>query len=444
MTVVRRPQIQPDSPVVSLKNVSRAYDKQREYNRSLQQRLLRIITRKQRTSTDLFYPLQDVSLSIHSGDFLGIIGPNGAGKSTLLKLVTGIIVPTSGDLTVCGRVCSLLELGAGFHPDLTGRENIYLNGSIYGLNRREIDERIERIIDFAELGDFIDTPVKHYSSGMYVRLGFSVAIHTDPDILLVDEVLAVGDVNFQQKCLRSIENFRKRGGTLILVSHDLSTLQSICTRAIWLEDGRIQADGNPLDVGMAYLESMANREQTETSPVKTEEDSRRWGTGRIRITDVEMYRTNGQIGGYFYTGEPVRIRVKFESDEAVTSPVFGIAIHHQNGTHITGPNTAHAGIELGTIHGRGWIDYIVPQLPLLEGVYTVSAAVVNHNDTETYDYRDRICKFRVLSSRTPERYGLVVFGGHWQLETSAESAAPNHDHRLSPDSLRSSTVIPNA
>ncbi len=423
MTIVRRATMQPGQPTIELSAVSRSFRKHRDLERSFQQRLIRMITR-QRPPIDEFYPLKEVSLRIDSGDFLGIIGPNGAGKSTLLKLVTGIIPPTAGDLTVNGRVCSLLELGAGFHPDLTGRENIYLNGSIYGMNRRDIDKRIERIIDFAELGDFIDTPVKHYSSGMYVRLGFSVAIHTDPDILLVDEVLAVGDVNFQQKCLRSIERFRDSGGTLILVSHDLGTIQAVCNRAIWLEDGHIHADGDPLDVSMAYLERMAQREHKPAPAAEGEGVSRRWGTGRIRIENIELRRRSGEAADYFHTGETLIVRLHFRAEEEIASPVFGIALYHQSGAHVAGPNTAHAGIDLGVVRGAGWVDYVIAQTPLLEGVYTLSAAVVNHNDTETYDYRDRVCEFRVLAAHTPERYGLVMLGGQWLPPASEAAPTP--------------------
>jgi len=413
MTVVRRPAVEPGQPAIELHDVSRSFRKNRDFERSLQQRLMRALTRRQST-IDVFFPLKDVSLRIETGDFLGILGPNGAGKSTLLKLITGIIPPTAGDLTVNGRVCSLLELGAGFHPDLTGRENIYLNGSIYGMSRREIDKRIERIIDFAELGDFIDTPVKHYSSGMYVRLGFSVAIHTDPDILLVDEVLAVGDVNFQQKCLRSIELFRNRGGTLILVSHDLSTIQSVCTRAIWLEDGRIHADGDPLDVGMAYLESMAHREHEHTQVDAANEASRRWGTGRVRIHTAELCSADGQPRDYFHNGETLHIRLHYHADGVVSAPIFGIAIHHQNGAHVAGPNTDFDGLVLGDLQGDGCVEYIVPALPLLEGVYNLTVAVVDATNTETYDYRDRLSQFRVLRGAATDRYGLVALGGYWQ------------------------------
>ncbi|MCB0074309.1 MAG: ABC transporter ATP-binding protein, partial [Caldilineaceae bacterium] len=230
------PSVEPRQPLVQLKNVSKRFRIHRERQRSLQESFIRLFRREHRPQ-DYFWPLRDVSFSVYPGESVGLVGHNGSGKSTLLKLITGILEPTEGQIQVNGRLSSLLELGAGFHPDLTGRENIFLNGAIYGLSRKEMHARLGSIIDFAELHDFIDTPVKHYSSGMYVRLGFAVAIHAEPDLLLVDEVLAVGDAAFQHKCLDAIQAFRRRGGTLLMVSHDLGSIQNICNRAIWLEKG---------------------------------------------------------------------------------------------------------------------------------------------------------------------------------------------------------------
>ena len=316
-----------------------------------------------------FWPLRDVSLTVYPGDCVGVIGVNGSGKSTMLKLISGILPPTSGDLAVHGRVSSLLELGAGFHPDLTGRENIYLNGSIYGMSRTQMDKRLDRIVDFAELGNFIDTPVKHYSSGMYVRLGFAVAIHTDPDIMLVDEVLAVGDASFQRKCMRSIEEFRRRGGTLLLVSHDLNTMQSICDRLLWIEDGVVQLEGNPTDVAMAYAAYSAKRDeerQKENEKAATEQANdeerlrkkrprstpQRWGSGLVQITKVELCDRNGIEHSAFANGDPMTIRLHYKTATVVEKPVFGIAIYHQSGTHLTGPNTKFADLDIPSIAGR--------------------------------------------------------------------------------------------
>jgi len=413
------------TPLVELRHVSRRFVKRAERHRSFQDLFIRML-RGRRPEQDVFWPLNEVSFAVYPGDSIGVIGPNGAGKSTLLKLITGILEPTGGEMYVHGRISSLLELGAGFQPDLTGRENIYLNGSIYGLSRKEIDARLDAIIAYAELGDFIDTPVKHYSSGMHVRLGFAVAIHTEPDLLLVDEVLAVGDVAFQRKCLHSIQQYRDRGGTLFLVSHDLDTVQSICKRVIWLEDGDIQADGAPTDVAMAYLNHVAQTEQEKSLQATDSSadlaESGRWGTGKVRITAVDLLDAAGQPSIVFYSGGQLSIRLHYESRESVTNPVFGLAIYHDSGAHIAGPNTRFGGLEIPRLKPVGSVTYTIPALPLLEGQYAISVAVVNSADSETYDYHDRRYPFQVHPGQANERYGLITLGGEWRLDASAELA----------------------
>jgi ABC-type Na+ transport system ATPase subunit NatA len=316
-------------------------------------------------------------------------------------------------LAVRGRVSSLLELGAGFHPDLTGRENIFLNGSIYGLSRAAMNRRLDDIIAYAGLGDFIDTPVKHYSSGMYVRLGFAVAIHTDPDLLLVDEVLAVGDVTFQNRCMDSIYNFRNRGGTLLLVSHDLSVIESLCTRALWIEDGLIAAEGAPTDVIMAYKQHMATRDDPQAESV-TLRAGQRWGTGEVQITAVEVCDGSGAPCAGFVTGDDLLIRLHYRSAGRVEHPVFGLAITHQSGAHLFGPNTQFSALDITHVEGQGVVSYRIPNLPLLEGSYALSVAVVNQHNTATFDYHDRAYGFRVIHSPARTGYGLVQFPGVWQ------------------------------
>jgi ABC-type polysaccharide/polyol phosphate transport system ATPase subunit len=419
MTVLRTPTHRPGEPLVVLHGVSRRFEKRLERSRSLQELFIRLLGRRAR-SGDEFWPLRDISLTVGRGDCVGVIGPNGSGKSTLLKLITGILAPTAGDLAVRGRVSSLLELGAGFHPDLTGRENIFLNGSIYGLSRREMNDRLEDIIAYAGLGDFIDTPVKHYSSGMYVRLGFAVAIHTDPDLLLVDEVLAVGDIAFQNKCMESIYRFRRAGGTLLLVSHDLNTVQTLCTRALWIEDGRIAAEGHPADVVMAYKQHMAAHVEAQpAAPLRPE--GWRWGTGEVQITAVETCDAAGRPTPSFITGDDLVIRLHYCSPARVEQPIFGLAIHHQNGTQLFGPNTRFNALEIPFVEGVGVLRYTIPNLPLLEGQYTLSVAVVNETDTATFDYHDRAYSFRVVASPLRAGYGLVQMAGVWQHERAAQT-----------------------
>ena len=444
MTVLREQVTQPGRPLVEIRNVARRFRLRTDKQRSLQDSFIHLFRRKQHNAGE-FWPLKDISLTINSGDSVGIIGPNGSGKSTLLKLITGILIPSRGDLLVRGRISSLLELGAGFHPDLTGRENIYLNGSIYGLRRSEVDARIDQIIDYAELDRFIDTPLKHYSSGMYVRLGFAVAIHTDPDLLLVDEVLSVGDMRFQRKCLDSIRQFRNRGGTLLLVSHDLDSIQSICAQALWLDDGYIQAEGHPTDVIMAYTKFMAERDEQKRqmranqlanpdghSPeaVDTSSLARRWGTGAVRIVDVEFMDAQQQPRRTFHNGEPMTVCIRYEAAQPVDRPVFGLAFYHENGTHICGPNTRFDRLTIPAVRGAGCITYEIGELPFLPGSFVVSAAVVNEDDTETYDYHDRLYAFHVFQGKSQERYGLITLNGNWTASLAAPGDADRTPARV--------------
>jgi lipopolysaccharide transport system ATP-binding protein len=434
MNVVRSSSLLPGEPVLELRNVARRFVKRRERNRSFQDKFVRLLSRRNVIEED-FWPLRDVSFRLDRGDSLGVIGPNGSGKSTLLKLITGILIPTHGEMIVNGRICSLLELGAGFQADLTGRENIFLNGSIYGLSRADMNQRVDSIIDFAELGDFIDTPVRHYSSGMYVRLGFAVAIHTEPDLLLVDEVLAVGDQSFQHKCMSAIQEFRDGGGTLLLVSHDLNAIQSICHRAIWLEEGLVQSAGQPTDVVMDYARDQAQSEEQAQRERQFQERARqangaangvldedtsinepgRWGSGKVKITRVELCDGSGQETFAFASGESLTVRLNYTALRLVKQPVFGLAVYHESGAHISGPNTQFGGLEIPAIEGTGTIVYRVPCLPLLEGRYRLSVAVVDGGDNETFDYHDRLYEFQVYPN-TNERYGFVTLGGAWQME----------------------------
>jgi ABC-type polysaccharide/polyol phosphate transport system ATPase subunit len=301
--ICRSEVVLPNRPLAELHEVSKRFIVRLETQRSFQQAFVHFFQRKRDSGHD-FWSLQNISFCVNQGDCLGIIGANGSGKSTLLKLLAGILEPTTGDIVTNGRIASLLELGAGFHPELTGRENIFLNGSIYGLSRNQMQQRVEAIIDFAELGEFIDMPIKHYSSGMYVRLGFAVAIHTNPDLLLVDEVLAVGDVSFQQKCLDSIHKFRDHHGTLVFVSHDLSSVQSICNQAIWLDHGRIMAQGRPTDVAMAYLNDVAERTENKAAGERLPQlrEGQRWGSGKVQITRVVLCDGAGAPRHVFVNG----------------------------------------------------------------------------------------------------------------------------------------------
>lgn len=410
--------IEDGQPLISIHNVSKKFKLHTESQRSIQESVIRFFQRKQHDKADTFWALRDVNFEVERGDCIGLIGPNGSGKSTLLKLITGIIEPTVGSAEVRGRMSSLLELGAGFHPDLTGRENIFLNASIYGLSGKQIRERLEPIIEFSEIGNFIDTPVKHYSSGMYVRLGFAVAMHTDPDILLVDEVLAVGDQHFQNKCIDAVMEFRRRGGTLIFVSHGLGNVQNICNRAIWFDKGVVQADDSPIDVIMEYRNRVAEEENAATAQAETDSltEERRWGTGDVEIVNVELRDQSGAQRTVFYTGDRLSVQIDYVAKQRMENPTFGIAIYHQNGAHITGPNTQTFGLDIPSIEGAGTVTYSIPSLPLIDGAYLLTVAATDQTGAVIYDFHDRHYPFRVSPGNTQEQYGLVALGGEWQID----------------------------
>ncbi len=405
------------SVVLEFSHVSKRFFLQQSRPRSFLEGLVGLF-RPRSDMREQFWVLRDVSFELEKGETVGFIGANGAGKSTLLKLIAGILEPTSGHIQTSGRIGALLELGAGFHPDLSGRENIYLNGSILGISRDEIEAKFDEIVAFSELEEFIDVPVKHYSSGMYVRLGFSVAVNMEPEILLVDEVLAVGDVSFQQKCMERILDLRRRGVTIVLVSHGLETVQRLCDEAIWLEDGRIEAQGDAIDVVMAYTAAMAKnrarREQDQESGAEAG-NVRRWGNGKVRITGIELYNAQGEADTTFATDETMEIRLHYQARERVEAPVFGLGIHHQNGVHICGPNTQQLGLEIPAVEGEGVVRYRIPKLSLLAGSYLISLSAHDQLAVEFYDYHDRLYPFTVYRGHSRERYGLVTLQGEWSF-----------------------------
>ncbi len=282
------------------------------------------------SSPSEFWALRDVSLDVHQGEVVGVIGKNGAGKSTLLKILSRVTKPTAGRATIAGRVGSLLEVGTGFHPELTGRENIFLNGTILGMSKAEIAKNYDDIVDFSEIGRFIDTPVKRYSSGMYVRLAFAVAAHLEPEVLIVDEVLAVGDVAFQKKCLGKMESVGRGGRTILFVSHNMGAIRQLCQRAILLEHGRVVADGAATDVVDQYLQQAADVAEDGTLP----DDVERVGTGEARIQRVQLLTPDGEPTTELFLGQPCRVRFGFEVFEQVTDAQFEISIHGGDGTQV--------------------------------------------------------------------------------------------------------------
>lgn len=402
--------------MIRFERVSKRFHTHRQRPRSFHELFVEGWRFWRRRPAEVFWALRDVSFEVRPGETVGLVGPNGAGKSTVLKLAARVLEPTSGRVEVRGRVAALLELGVGFHPELTGRENVFLNGAFMGIPRREMARRLDAIVAFAELEDYIDVPVKHYSSGMYVRLAFAVSVYLDPEVLLIDEVLAVGDAAFQRKCLDHLSNLQRSGVTILLVSHDLEAIQRLCHRALWFDHGRIQMEGTPASVVQAYLDHVRRRDAQTLEDRNRQAAFSRWGSGRLRIEHVYLTDEAGLERYQFETGETVRIHLRYHAEGRIERPIFGLAIHRQDGLHICGPNTSFSGFEIPWVEGEGEVIYTIPSLPLLEGTYWISVAATDERDVEIFDYHDRAYVFRVMRGRHPERYGLMTMNGRWDHE----------------------------
>jgi ABC-type polysaccharide/polyol phosphate transport system ATPase subunit len=368
-----------------------------------------------------YWVLRNISFDVEQGQMVGIIGVNGSGKSTTLKLISRIIEPTEGRVEANGRVSALLELGAGFHPDLTGRENVYLNGSILGLNRHEIGRRFDRIVQFAGLESSIDIPVRFYSSGMYMRLGFSVAAHADPEILLVDEVLAVGDYAYQAKCLQRIEELREQGVTIVFVSHDMETVKEMCDRAIWLDGGGVRADGDPDSVVAQYLSGFEGAGLAHGGGKSKLVRGQRWGNGEIEIVDVSFAGEDGCEKGVFYTGEPLCVRVRYRAGRCIRDPVFGVSLYASSGVQINSTDMRTSGYRLDAVEGEGVVEYRARSLPLLEGSYLVSVFVYDHSGDVpvAYDHLEKAFILHMLNGEGIDEWtGTVHIPSTWECDGS--------------------------
>lgn len=370
-----------------------------------------------RSKYDEFWALKGVSFEVPAGEMLGIIGPNGSGKSTMLKCLARILSPDSGDVTINGTLSSLLELGTGFHPELSGRENVYLAGSILGLKRDEIDEKFDSILDFAGLGDFIDTPIKNYSSGMTARLAFSVAISIDPEVLLVDEVLAVGDEAFQLKCYERIWDLRRAGKTVVFVSHSLDAVRRLCSQVLWLEKGRIRELGTASDVVGKYLDHVRQAEMEARTGARSD-GSTRWGSHEMRLTDLEILDGDGKPAGLARTGEAITFRIYYESTIDAQDVVITIKIHRSDdGECVTGLSSkTNPHPELMTIKkGSGHIDFTVEELPLWQGSFRVTIGAGDEVGTITYDWRGQEFGFVVVPANFTQGDGVVFVPGSWSI-----------------------------
>jgi ABC-type polysaccharide/polyol phosphate transport system ATPase subunit len=442
---------------IELTNVSKIY---RRYSgrqfATLKSALLQRSILRDLSTAETFPALTDVSFSVPKGSTYGVIGRNGSGKSTALKLVAGITKPTSGTVRVEGRISALIELGAGFHPEISGRENVFINGIMLGLTKRQIEERFDDIVEFAELREFIDAPVKTYSSGMYMRLGFAVAIHVDPDVLLVDEVLAVGDEGFTHKCLDKFAEFRRRNKTILLVTHSLGLVERFCDEAVWIDEGRVMGHGDPKRMVDMYLTAVERGEEAllaTTSAKALEAASRRedepphpatgvvpgdagsadtapadgtasepalqnmfeategrWGSREIEITDVAMLDKSGDAAHVFHSGEPMNVRVTVLAHEAITDFVFGIGLFNADGVCCYGTNTYLEEMTPIAIEGAVEATFAVERLDLVEGTYKLDVAV-HKRDGYPYDYHRLLYTFRV-KSRTHDA-GIYRPPHHW-------------------------------
>ena len=390
---------------VSLTGVGKRFQRMADRRNTLKERLVR---GRARNSQD-FWAVRNVDLQIPAGSVYGLIGHNGSGKSTLLKLITGIYRPTEGQITAEGRVAALIELGAGFHPDMTGRENIRLNGSILGLSKSEIEAAMETIIDFSGLREFIDDPVKHYSSGMYVRLGFSVAVHMRPDVLLVDEVLAVGDEEFQRKCFDHLYTLRREGRTIIVVSHGLGQLEGLCDEVAWLDHGEVQEIGPATDTISSYLQQVNAAEAMAGSLAAAArgDDTMRAGTGAIRCTAARLVDADGAALQHAETGQTFGIEVDLHCYEEILGPNLRFAFQHESGPLVTMMSNHRYGFDFGYISGEKTATAELTNNPLLPGRYRVHIDLFDHTGSVLIDNWDDALEFTVRSERGEIGQGFV-------------------------------------
>jgi ABC-2 type transport system ATP-binding protein len=371
-----------------------------------------LIAGKGRGRHDDFVALKDVSFDVKEGEVFGVIGHNGSGKSTLLKCMAGILQPNSGSVRVHKRMSALLELGAGFHPELSGRDNVFLNAAILGMSRRDIAARFDDIVEFSGLQSFIDSPVKTYSSGMYVRLAFAVAINVDPRLLIIDEILAVGDVTFQQRCLEKFVEFRNEGRTIVLVTHAMNTVKDMCDRAIWLSHGVVTGEGDPSELVEQYTEQMLGDMH------RSADGSVRRGSGEIKITSVEMFVNDAdEPVKRFRTGDDVRLRLHYQTEKAIPRPVVGFAIEQLGGATVTSPCTRDVGLVPEMLDGTGVIDAELPKVPLLPGTYDLHTSVTDFNRSHIYDHVHLAMRFDVMTGKPYETGGLMTLGPAWSIDT---------------------------
>lgn len=418
--------------MISIKNVSKSFKIYYDKPLSVKEKILRLRSKDYST----FTAVNELSLDIKKGETIGLIGHNGCGKSTLLKLITKIFYPDKGDITVNGRISSLIELGAGFHPDFTGRENIYINASIFGLSRKEIDGKIDEIIRFSELGEFIENPVRTYSSGMYMRLAFSVAINVNPEILLIDEILSVGDSNFQKKCFNKIEGFKNSGVTIVIVAHDLGTIEKICDRVIWMDKGKIIEQGEADKVVNLYTQHMNEKfveqkqeehkyeveqkalteekqiEELHSEPKLNFSEDIRWGTKEVEITEARMVNNKNESTNVILAGNSLDIEIDYKVNQAQEEYIFGVGFYTADKIQIYGNNTQIGKLKLKNIKNKGTVKFRISECNLLSGNYKLNVAVVDGNH-RALDFIKFYMDFTVVSN--DKAVGVHSINHQWEI-----------------------------
>jgi ABC-type polysaccharide/polyol phosphate transport system ATPase subunit len=409
---------------IEVEDVSKRFRLYQDKPTSLKQAL----TRFRRTPYEEFWALREVSLDVRAGESFGLIGHNGSGKSTLLRLMARIHQPTSGKVTTRGRVSALLELGAGFHPELSGRENIYLNGAILGLDKRELDRVFDEIVDFSGLESFIDSPVKVYSSGMYVRLGFAVSVHVRPDVLIIDEVIAVGDADFQNRCFDHLYKIRREGRTIVVVSHSVGLMQTLCDRIAWLDHGRLLAVGQPIEVTRAYTERVADataERLARTTGTETALATSAAGDRDIEIIGFDVLDADGEPIALPRAGSAVTFRIHYHARKRVDHPNFSISVATETGVSLSVLTTNMAGIRTGELHGTGHLDCTVDRLNYLPGTLVVGAQITDRHELHAFDSLPDGYELHIRAG-DPVGNGLVPLGGRWSDALSDLSPRPAH------------------
>ena len=391
---------------ISVSSLSKNFRLYHERNRYIKAALLR----GRRAKYEEFWALKDVSFEVAHGATLGIIGSNGSGKTTMLKCLTGIYTPEKGMIKVDGKLAALLELGAGFHPELTGAENIFLNGSILGMSKRDVQNKFASIVEFAGLEKFINTPVKNFSSGMVVRLGFSIASHVEPEILLIDEILSVGDQDFQRKSSEKIEEFRREGRTIVVVSHSLGLVQQLCKEVIWLDKGQIRQSGPAAEVIAAYT---GGSYQPQTD--RDESSRNRWGTGDARINSIELLNHDGTIAQVIESNAGAQIRFQISAHTRIESPILRVQITRLNGDVVWATSTQRGTNTMRVLDGPATATLNIESTKLLEGTYFVSASITDSTGTTEFDHCENWLRFNVHKTNVFDE-GIVAINSTWSLE----------------------------